>query len=60
MNGVTQETLDIIDTLVYRLGFENGGYSISTAAGLFKSVISSAFLILSYKLADKYAGYRIF
>jgi len=60
MNGVTQETLDIIDTLVYRLGFENGGYSISTAAGLFKSVVSSAFLILSYKLADKYAGYRIF
>lgn len=60
MNGVTMETLDIIDTLVYRLGFENGGYSISTAAGLFKSVISSTFLVISYKLADKYAGYRIF
>ena len=60
MNGVTMETLDIIDTLVYRLGFENGGYSISTAAGLFKSVISSTFLVISYKLADKYAGYKIF
>ena len=60
MNGVTMETLDIIDTLVYRLGFENGGYSISTAAGLFKSVISSFFVILSYKLADRFAGYRIF
>lgn len=60
MNGVTMETLDIIDTLVYRLGLGNGQFSISTAAGLFKSVISSIFIILSYKLADKFAGYKIF
>lgn len=60
MNGVTMESLDIIDTLVYRLGLGNGQFSISTAAGLFKSVISSAFIILSYRLADKFTGYKIF
>lgn len=60
MNGVTMETLDIIDTLVYRLGLGNGQFSISTAAGLFKSVISSIFIILSYRLADKFTGYKIF
>lgn len=60
MNGVTMESLDIIDTLVYRLGLGNGQFSISTAAGLFKSVISSIFIILSYRLADKFTGYKIF
>lgn len=60
MSGVTMETLDIIDTLVYRIGVENGQYSLATAAGLFKSVVSCFFIVLSYKLADRFAGYKIF
>ncbi len=60
MSGVTMETLDIIDTLVYRVGVENGQYSLATAAGLFKSVVSCFFIVLSYRLADKFAGYKIF
>ncbi len=60
MTGVTMETLDIIDTLVYRIGVQNGQFSLATAAGLFKSVVSSFFIILSYRLADKLAGYKIF
>ena len=31
---------DIIDTYVYRQGFEKADYSFSTAVGLFKSVIA--------------------
>lgn len=54
------ETGDIIDTYVYRVGLTNMQYSLGTAVGLFKSVISFLFLTISYKLADKYAGYRIF
>lgn len=54
------ETGDILDTFVYRLGIDNAQFSLSTAAGLFKSIISSILIITSYRLADKFAGYQIF
>ena len=53
-------TGDIIDTLVYRMGLVNQQYSLSAAVGLFKSVISMILIVTGYKLADKYAGYRVF
>lgn len=59
-NAAVYETGDIIDTLVYRLGMINRQYSLSTAVGLFKSAISMVLILISYKLADKYAGYRVF
>lgn len=31
-------TGDIIDTYTYRMGMENGRYSLATAVGMFKSV----------------------
>ncbi len=57
---VVYQTGDIIDTYVYRLGLEQAQYSVGTAVGLFKSVISCILVLLSYLLADKAAGYRIF
>lgn len=57
---VVYESGDIIDTYVYRLGFEQAQYSVGAAVGLFKSVISCILVTLSYFLADKLAGYRIF
>ncbi len=51
---------DIIDTFVYRIGLVQAQFSVSTAIGLFKSIISFGFIVLSNHLADKYAGYRIF
>ena len=57
---VVYESGDIIDTYVYRLGFEQAQYSVGAAVGLFKSVISCMLVTLSYFLADKAAGYRIF
>lgn len=54
------ETGDIIDTYVYRMGLEKLQYSFGTAVGLFKSVVSFILIVTSYKLADKFAGYRIF
>lgn len=54
------ETGDIIDTYVYRMGLEKLQYSMGTAVGLFKSVVSFVLIVSSYKLADKFAGYRIF
>ena len=53
------ETGDIIDTLVYRLGLMNQQYSLSAAIGLLKSIISCILVMTGYKLADKYAGYKV-
>lgn len=53
-------TGDIIDTLVYRIGIVNYQYGVATAVGLFKSVVSLLLIGIAYKLAAKWADYRIF
>lgn len=58
-NPAVYETGDIIDTLVYRLGMVNQQYSLSAAVGLLKSIVSCTLVLISYKLADKVAGYRV-
>lgn len=59
-NVSVYESGDIIDTLVYRLGIQQQQYSFSTAVGLFKSIVSLILIAGSNKLADKYAGYKVF
>lgn len=53
-------TGDIIDTFVYRIGLIQAQYGVATAVGLFKSVIAFILIVWSNKLANKYAGYRVF
>ena len=53
-------TGDIIDTYTYRMGINNGQFSLATAVGLFKSVVSFVMLTISYWIANKYSDYRIF
>ncbi len=57
---IVYKTGDIIDTYVYRMGIQQAQYSVGTAVGLFKSVVSCILIGLSHVLADKVAGYRIF
>ena len=58
---IVYESGDILDTLVYRMGFGAGGqFGLSTAAGMFKSVVSCILVIVSYQVAYKTSGYRIF
>jgi putative aldouronate transport system permease protein len=59
-NPIVYSTGDIIDTWVYRTGLLNMRFSLATAVGLLKSVVSFLLITLSYFLADRYAGYRIF
>lgn len=54
------DSVDVLDTFVYRLGLEQMQYGVATAVGLFKSVISLLFISASYLLAYRYANYRIF
>jgi putative aldouronate transport system permease protein len=59
-NPLVYQHGDIIDTFVYRTAILNGEMGFGTAIGLFKSVISFVLILGSYKLADKWANYRIF
>lgn len=57
---IVYQTGDIIDTYVYRMSFESAQYSLATAIGLLKSVVSFVLIVLSNYLAKKFANYRIF
>ncbi|GHU73140.1 sugar ABC transporter permease [Clostridia bacterium] len=59
-NPLVYETVDIIDTLVYRLGLVNGQLAPAAAAGLYKSIISLAMVGIAYYTAYRVSDYRIF
>jgi len=59
-NALVYQSGDVIDTFVYRMGLVNGSYSPAAAVGLFRSVISSAMVGLSYWLAYRFANYKVF
>ncbi|WP_309118176.1 ABC transporter permease subunit [Paenibacillus sp.] len=59
-NPLVYSTGDIIDTWVYRAGLVNLQFSLATAMGLLKSVVSFVLIVISYGLASKFANYRIF
>lgn len=59
-NSTVMSGADIIDTYVYRMGVNGGLWSLGTAVGVFKSVVGTVLLALSYWAAGKFAGYRIF
>lgn len=57
---IVYSTGDILDTYVYRVGLIQGQYSIGTAVGLLKTVVSLILIGISYWFAGKFANYRIF
>ncbi|WP_028609318.1 ABC transporter permease [Paenibacillus harenae] len=59
-NPLVYSSGDIIDTWVYRAGLLNLQFSLATAMGLLKSVVSFILIVVSYLLASKFANYRIF
>jgi putative aldouronate transport system permease protein len=59
-NPMVYSTGDIIDTWVYRMGLVNLQFSLATAAGLLKSVVSFILIVSSYFMAYKFADYKVF
>ena len=60
-NPMVYESADIIDTFIYRLGFEgNPQIDVATAVGLLKSIISVVLVGGTYYIAYKKFDYRIF
>lgn len=54
----TYETADVINSYVYRLGFDSTvpNYSLSTAVGLFNSVIGFILVLMANKISNKVNG----
>ena len=53
-------TGDILDTFIYRIGLLDAQFGVATAMGMFKSVVSTLFISISYYCAYRFADYRIF
>jgi putative aldouronate transport system permease protein len=60
INPLVYSTGEILDLTVYRLGIEKAQFSLGAAVGLLKSVIAFFLIIISYRLAYKLTGYKIF
>jgi len=61
LNNQVLRTGEILDTYIYKLAFGiSTNYSLSAAAGLFKSVISTILISLAYYCSYKFADYRMF
>ena len=59
-NPAVYQTGDILDTFIYRQGLLDAQYSLSTAIGFFKSVISLILTLTANYLAVRFTDYRIF
>jgi putative aldouronate transport system permease protein len=59
-NPLVYASGDILDTYVYRAGLISAQYSLAGAVGLFKAVLSFVLIVLAYRLANRFSGYRIF
>lgn len=59
-NSLVMSSSDILDTWVYRMGMINMDFSLSTAVGLLKSLVSMVLVTLSYVMAYKFSDYMIF
>lgn len=55
-NPLVMNVSDVIETFVYRIGITGSDYGLSTAAGLFKSVISVIMVVTADKLSEKIQG----
>ncbi len=52
----TYETADVINTYVYRMGIEGSDYGLSTAVGLFNSVVNFLFVAIANTISNKVNG----
>lgn len=55
-NSAVLGVSDVIGTYVYRIGITNAQYGVSTAAGLFKSIISLTLVTLANRASRKIRG----
>lgn len=54
------ETADVISTYTYRIGLVDNNFGLSTAVGLFNSVINIILIVITNKVSDKLSGTSLF
>ncbi|MBW7456717.1 ABC transporter permease subunit [Paenibacillus sepulcri] len=59
-NGAVSNVAEVFDTYVYRLGIKQSQFSYSTAAGLFKSLVGLALVLIGNKVARKFGEEGVF
>ncbi len=59
-NGLVQNVSQTIDIYVLKWGISQGDYSIGTAAGIFKSVVSIVLIVFFNHIAKKHGEERLF
>lgn len=52
-NGAVSQVAEVFDTYVYRVGIQQGEFSYSTAAGLFKSVVGLVLVVVANWISKK-------
>jgi len=60
LNELTYKTGDVLDTYSYRMGIVGGQYSLTTAIGLFKSVVGFILLILANRISKAVTGESLY
>jgi putative aldouronate transport system permease protein len=58
-NPVTRDTSEVIDTYIFRVGIQNGMYSFSTAATLFKTFIGVVMVVITNQIARRHTEYSL-
>lgn len=55
-NTAVQNTIDILDTYIYRIGIQNGQYSLASAVGLFKGVVGMVLVLGTHVMSKRLTG----
>ena len=59
-NPAVYDVGDVISTYIYRVGIQNTQFSITTALGLFQSVIGLVLIVLTNRLARRYSDVSLY
>jgi len=59
-NGLVQSVSQTIDIYVLKWGISQGDYSLGTAAGIFKSVVSISIILIANEMARRAGEERLF
>jgi len=59
-NGLVQPVSEIIDIFVLKYGISLSNYSLATAAGIFKTVVSVLLVFIANKFAKSIGEERLF
>ena len=55
-NPSVNSVIDILDTYIYRIGLENGQYSLSTAVSIIKGVVGCILVLITHLISKKVTG----